>query len=97
MDEKLTANQYVAEVICRWPETIPVFIRHRMGCVGCAMSGFETVQEVAGTYQLELEPFLAELRAAIPSDRQPTGTPGGTGGRYPQAPGRSAYLCSNKG
>lgn len=26
----------LADLMTRWPQTIPVFIRHRMLCVGCA-------------------------------------------------------------
>ena len=68
MSEELTANLSVDEVLSRWPAAIPVFLRHRMGCVGCAMSGFDTLQDVAGTYHLGLESFLAELRKAARSE-----------------------------
>ena len=72
MQEELTSNLFVAAVMSRWPATIPVFLRHRMGCVGCAMSGFDTVQEVACTYHLDLEPFLDELRAAVQHPIEPS-------------------------
>ena len=51
-----------------WPATIPVFIRHKMSCVGCSMSTFDTLEEAAANYHLEWSPFLAELQLAIESD-----------------------------
>ncbi len=59
----------VSEVLGRWPQAIPVFLSHRMACVGCAAAPFETVAEVAGIYGLPLEGFLDELIEAIGQER----------------------------
>lgn len=63
--QPLEADLTVAEVLARWPQTIPVFIRHRMACVGCTIAPFETLIEVADIYQLELDSFLQELQQTI--------------------------------
>ena len=62
---RLTADLIVADVLARWPQTIPVFTYHRMGCVGCAMAPFETLAEVAMIYELDLNCFLNELAQTI--------------------------------
>jgi len=62
---QLEANLTVAEVLARWPQTIPVFMRHRMACVGCAMAPFETLAEVAAIYDLDLKTLLSELEQVI--------------------------------
>ena len=62
---ELEANLTVAEVLARWPQTIPVFIHQRMACVGCVMAPFETLAEVALVYYLDLDCFLRELQQAI--------------------------------
>lgn len=62
----------VAEVLSRWPQVIPVFLSHRMACVGCAAAPFETVAEVAGIYGLPLDSFLDELLEAMKSPRHGT-------------------------
>jgi hybrid cluster-associated redox disulfide protein len=64
---QLEANLIVAEVLTRWPQTIPVFLQHRMACVGCVIAPFETVAEVAAIYHLDLDYFLGELERAINS------------------------------
>lgn len=61
----LEANLTVAEVLAHWPQTIPVFIHHRMACVGCVIAPFETLAEVSLIYHLNLDCFLQELHQTI--------------------------------
>lgn len=63
----LTENLFVADVLDRWPQTIPVFIQHRMACVGCAMAPFETLAEATAIYGMSTDRFVNELREAIQS------------------------------
>ncbi len=62
---RLEADLTVAEVLTCWPQTISVFMRHRMACIGCAIAPFETLAEVATIYDLDLNCFLAELEQVI--------------------------------
>ncbi len=62
---KLEANLIVADVLARWPQTISIFMRHRMACVGCAMAPFETLAEVAAIYNIDLNCFLTELEQVV--------------------------------
>lgn len=55
----------VAELLRRWPAAIPVFIANRMGCVGCSMAGFETLEDAAHVYGLAYQQFIRELQQAI--------------------------------
>ena len=48
-----------------WPETIHVFLRHHMLCVGCVISPFHTVIEACREYGLDETAFRAELRQAV--------------------------------
>jgi hybrid cluster-associated redox disulfide protein len=61
---RISAESIVAEVLAGWPEVIPVFLQHRLGCVGCAMSPFDTLADVARIYQLDASEFLDEIKTA---------------------------------
>lgn len=61
----LRGDLTVAEVLARWPETVQIFFRHRMACVGCTMAPFDTIADVAVIYRLPLNCFLSELQQAI--------------------------------
>ena len=61
----LTADLTAAEVMERWPETIPIFFRYRMACVGCPIAPFETLADVAAIYGLDRECLVNELRQTV--------------------------------
>jgi hybrid cluster-associated redox disulfide protein len=43
------------------PGTSHVFIKYKLGCVGCYLARFCTLEEVAKVYELDLELFLNKL------------------------------------
>ena len=62
---ELDPQMMVADLLARWPGVVPVFLRHRLGCVGCAMAPYDSLAEVATTYGIAQAVLLAELEAAI--------------------------------
>lgn len=63
-------EQTVADLLERWPEAAPVFVRRGMACVGCVMAPFMTIRDAAASYGLETEDLLADLAGAA---RAPAG------------------------
>lgn len=55
----------LADVMTHWPDTVPVFLRHRMLCVGCVISPFHTIVDACAEYSLNEQEFVAELRDAV--------------------------------
>jgi hybrid cluster-associated redox disulfide protein len=58
-------DDIVGEVMTARPETIRVFLDFRMGCVGCPISGFHTVDDACREHGVDCDDFLAALRAAV--------------------------------
>ena len=57
-------------LVTLWPDTITVFMRHKMLCVGCLVNPFHTVIDACAEYGLDVDAFYAELAASIkPSHR----------------------------
>ena len=65
MAQEITGKAVVADIVGRWPQTIPVFIRHRMACVGCSLAAFGTLEEATRVYGLDLADFVNELDNVI--------------------------------
>jgi hybrid cluster-associated redox disulfide protein len=63
--DPVSADTNVDDLVSRYPSTVPVFIRHRMVCVGCEVARFETLAEACEIYDKPLEPLLADLNAAV--------------------------------
>ena len=62
LDEK---DLPLADLMTHWPETIPVFLRHKMLCVGCQIGPFHTIEDACREYGLDKTYFLAELKKAL--------------------------------
>lgn len=72
----IQTDALVSEVLDRWPETITIFLKHRMACVGCGMSGFETLISAAEIYGLQVDELIAELEASISPGNETGDAPG---------------------
>ena len=63
MTETIDRDLTVAELLSARPQTVPVFLSHRMACVGCNMAAFETLADAARIYGLVLDAWIDELKA----------------------------------
>ncbi len=61
----ITPQTSVADLLERWPQAIPVFLQHRMSCVGCSMSAFETLEDAARIYHVRLDLLMQEISGVI--------------------------------
>lgn len=64
-NHEIHPEMVISELLRRWPQAIPVFQKHKMACVGCSMSDFETVSSAAEIYHLSLGCLLDELQEAV--------------------------------
>jgi len=59
------STQLVDDVMRQWPETIRVFLNHKMRCVGCPIGCFHTVDDACREHGADPALFLTDLRAAV--------------------------------
>lgn len=55
----------VDDVMSQWPATIRVFLDHKMGCVGCPIATFHSVDEACREHGVDCDSFMRALRNAI--------------------------------
>ena len=65
VSESITADSIVEGVIERHPQTIAIFARHGMQCVGCYISPFHTIADSAREHAMTLECILSDLNHAV--------------------------------
>lgn len=58
------------DLMNEWPETIRVFIKHKMACIGCPVSPFHTVGDACDAYGLDRDWFYAELAKSLSEQRR---------------------------
>ena len=61
---RIDFDDIVGEVMNARPATIRVFLDFRMGCVGCPIAAFHTVDDACKEHGVDRDEFLAALRAS---------------------------------
>lgn len=64
-DNKITEDMNIREVIEKYPETIGVFTKYNMGCIGCIAASFEKIRDIAGAHGVDVKAFLKDLNEAL--------------------------------
>ncbi len=57
----ITADMKIGDVVNRHPETIQVFLRHGLACVGCAVAQFENIQQGATAHGINVDALMKDL------------------------------------
>lgn len=60
------------ELMTRWPQTVRVFLRYRLLCVGCLVSPFHTVVDACREHDIDERSFRADLRRAVDNQVRPS-------------------------
>ena len=63
--DKITEDMNIREVIDKYPETISVFAKHNMGCIGCIAASFEKISDIAAVHGIDVKQFVKELNEAM--------------------------------
>lgn len=53
------------EVMKAWPQTVRIFLKHGMLCVGCPINPFHMITDACNEYHLDEEAFRRELMDAV--------------------------------
>ena len=65
MSENITKEMGIIEVVQQYPQTLEVFQRYGLGCIGCAAARFENLEAGAKVHGIDVDDFVADLNAAI--------------------------------
>lgn len=72
--EKITADMTVEFVLENWPETASVFNQDlKTACVGCPIAPFDTLEDVARIYEMDLDYILSLMRKAVEISEESSG------------------------
>ncbi len=64
-EKKITKEMNIVEIVQNYPETLPVFAKHGLGCIGCAAARFENLEAGAKVHGLDVDNFVEELNEAV--------------------------------
>ena len=62
---KIKKSMSLAEVIMNHPETVPVFQKHGLHCIGCAVAAYESVEQGALAHGIDPDTLVKDLNDAV--------------------------------
>ncbi len=63
----ITKDNKIEEVVTQYPETMMVFMKHGLHCVGCHVSAFESIEEGAVAHGIDVDALVDDLNRVISS------------------------------
>jgi hybrid cluster-associated redox disulfide protein len=60
----ISKDMGLVEVLRRFPQTLPVFSKYGIHCIGCSMSAFETIEQGALAHGINAKKFVDDLNKA---------------------------------
>lgn len=64
----ITRGTSIGEVVQKYPETVQVFLRHGLMCIGCAVARYENIEQGARAHGIDLEALVTDLNTAVSSE-----------------------------
>ena len=64
-ENKITEDMNIREVIDKYPQTVSVFAKYNMGCIGCIAASFESLKDIAAVHGTDVKAFVKDLNDAI--------------------------------
>jgi hybrid cluster-associated redox disulfide protein len=61
----ITKEMTIEEVVSEHPETMLVFMKHGLHCVGCHVSAFESIEEGAMAHGINVDALIEDLNTVI--------------------------------
>lgn len=62
---KITKEMGIIEIVQEHPESLEVFQKYGMGCIGCAAARFENLEAGAKVHGIDPEQMVADINALI--------------------------------
>ncbi len=61
----ITKDMSISEILEKHPDTINVFAKYNLGCIGCWASRYETLEQGILAHGIDIEEIIKELNESI--------------------------------
>ncbi|HZX60123.1 MAG TPA: DUF1858 domain-containing protein [Candidatus Methylomirabilis sp.] len=62
---RIDKRMKIEYVVQAYPETIPVFTRYGVACLGCSAASYDNIEVGAKVHGIDVDQLLADLNATI--------------------------------
>ena len=64
-ENKVTKEMSIIEVVQKYPESLEVFAKYGLGCIGCAAARFENLEAGAKVHGIDPDTLVDEINQLI--------------------------------
>lgn len=57
----ITKDMSINEIVDKYPQSVEVFFKYGMGCLGCAAARFENVEQGALAHGIDIDALINDL------------------------------------
>lgn len=65
MADKVTKEMSIIDIVQQYPQSLEVFAKYGMGCIGCAAARFENLEAGAKVHGFDPDEMVAEINTLI--------------------------------
>ncbi len=65
----ITKDNTIEEIVTKHPETMMVFMKHGLHCVGCHVAAFESIEQGAMAHGIKVDALLDDLNKVVSSKK----------------------------
>lgn len=64
-ENKVTKEMSIIEIVQNYPQSIEVFAKNGLGCIGCAAARYENLEAGARVHGIDPDKLVAEINEVI--------------------------------
>lgn len=65
MSEKITKEMGIIDIVQKYPQSLEVFAKYGLGCIGCAAARFENLEAGAKVHGVDPDKMVEEINALL--------------------------------
>lgn len=65
MTNKVTKDMNILDIVQNYPQSLEIFAKYGLGCIGCAAARFENLEAGAKVHGFDPDEMVAEINALI--------------------------------
>ncbi|MEM3341779.1 MAG: DUF1858 domain-containing protein [Thermoplasmata archaeon] len=68
--QMISKEMGIAEVVKKYPETIYVFRKYGMGCIGCVAARYETIEAGASAHGINVDDLVRDINDVVSKEKE---------------------------
>ena len=68
--QTITKDMPIGDIVMKHPDTMDVFMKYGMHCIGCAAARFENLEQGCAAHGIDADKMVADLNKALDKEKK---------------------------